>query len=128
PPQTMPAPVRAAQIVIFATLGLGVLLTVLVAAGAGAQASGRFFSTYLMTFVLFVLAFRYPKAGNGVRITSIVLASVQILFALSATARGIPLGIVPLGSAIAVIVLLSQGSSGAWFKRPRSHGVPPQYP
>ncbi|MFI9821688.1 hypothetical protein ACIHFC_14630 [Streptomyces sp. NPDC052013] len=123
----MPGPVRAAQVVVFATLGLGVLLTVLVAVGAGAQASGRFFSTYLMTLVLFVLAFRYPKAGNGVRVASIVLACVQILFALSATARGVPLGIVPLGSAIAVVVLLSQGSAGAWFKRPRAHGVPPHY-
>ncbi|GGW85586.1 hypothetical protein GCM10010297_02980 [Streptomyces malachitofuscus] len=126
-PLVMPGPVRAAQIVIFVTFGLGVLLTVLVAVAAGAESSGRFFSTYLMTVVLFILAFQYPKAGNGVRVTSIVLASVQILFALSATAQGIPLGILPLGTAIAVIVLLSQGSAGQWFRRPRANGVPPQH-
>ncbi|KES03863.1 hypothetical protein BU52_28225 [Streptomyces toyocaensis] len=127
PPLTMPGPVRAAQIVIFATFGLGVLLTVLVGVTVGAESAGRFFATYLMTVALFVLAFRYPTAGNGVRVASIVLASVQILFALSATAQGVPLGILPLGTAVAVVVLLGQGSAGQWFRRPRSNGVPPQY-
>ncbi|MBT3151551.1 hypothetical protein HTV45_11760 [Streptomyces sp. CHD11] len=126
-PLAMPGSVRAAQIVIFVTFGLGVLITVLVGAVVGAEEAGRFFSTYLMSVALFVLAFRYPKAGNGVRVASIVLASVQILFALSATAQGVPLGILPLGTAIAVVVLLSQGSAGRWFRRHRADGVPPQY-
>ncbi|MBA8948393.1 hypothetical protein ACWDY7_34335 [Streptomyces calvus] len=126
-PPAMPGPVRAAQIVIFATTGLAVLLTVLVAVAAGAEASGRFFATYLMSAVLCVLAFRYPTAGNGVRVTSLVLASVQILFALGATARGVPLGILPLGSAVAVVVLLSQGSAGQWFRRHRTNAVPPPH-
>ncbi|WP_309060846.1 hypothetical protein [Streptomyces sp.] len=123
----MPGTVRAAQVVIFATTGLGVLLTVLAGVAAGAEAAGRFLGTYLMALVLFVLAFRYPKAGNGVRTASIVLASLQILFALSATARGVPLGVLPLGSAVAVIVLLGQGGAGDWFRRYRANGVPPQH-
>ncbi|MFI0505009.1 hypothetical protein ACH3WN_19540 [Streptomyces albogriseolus] len=126
-PAAMPGPVRAAQIVIFATFGIGVLLTALVAAGAGAEASGRFFSTYLMPAVLFVLAFRFPTAGNGVRVASIVLACLQILFALSGTAQGIPLGILPLGTGVAVLVLLCREPSKQWFRRQRANGVPPQY-
>ncbi|MEU3196556.1 MULTISPECIES: hypothetical protein [unclassified Streptomyces] len=126
-PLAMPGSVRAAQVVIFVMFGLGVLLTALVGAVVGAEEAGRFFSTYLMSVALFVLAFRYPKAGNGVRVASIVLASVQILFALSATAQGVPLGILPLGTAITVIVLLSQGSAGRWFRRHRTNGVLPQY-
>ncbi|GGV26511.1 hypothetical protein GCM10010293_25090 [Streptomyces griseoflavus] len=126
-PAGMPGSVRAAQIVIFATFGIGVLLTVVTAATVGAEEAGRFFSTYLMALVLFVLAFQYRKAGNGVRVASIVLASVQILFALSAAAQGVPLGIVPLGTAVAVIVLLSQGSAGQWFRRQRVTGTPPPY-
>lgn len=126
-PTVMPGTVRAAQVVIFATTGLGVLLTVLAGVTAGAEAAGRFLGTYLMTLVLFVLAFRYPKAGNGVRTASIVLASLQVLFALSATARGVPLGVLPLGSAVAVIVLLGQGGAGDWFRRYRANGVPPQH-
>ncbi len=126
-PAGMPGPVRAAQIVIVATFGIGVLLTVLVAAGAGAEASGRFFSSYLMPAVLFVLAFRFRTAGNGVRVASIVLACLQILFALSGTARGIPLGILPLGTGVAVLVLLCREPSKQWFRRQRANGVPPQY-
>ncbi|MEU4011214.1 hypothetical protein AB0H30_22385 [Streptomyces pseudogriseolus] len=126
-PVGMPGPVRAAQIVIFATFGVGVLLTVLVAAGEGAEAAGRFFSGYLMPAVLFVLAFFFQKAGNGVRVASIVLACLQILFALSGTARGVPLGIVPLGTGIAVLVLLSREPAKQWFRRQRANGVPPQY-
>lgn len=126
-PVGMPGPVRAAQIVMFATFGTGVLLTVLVAAGEGAEAAGRFFSGYLMPAVLFVLAFFFQKAGNGVRVASIVLACLQILLALSGTARGVPLGIVPLGTGIAVLVLLSREPAKQWFRRQRANGVPPQY-
>ncbi|MFJ8183276.1 hypothetical protein [Streptomyces sp. NPDC096105] len=123
----MPGPVRAAQIVIFVTFGIAVLLTVLVAAGAGAEEAGRFFSTYLMTAVLFVLAFRFPKAGSGVRVASLALASAQILFALGAAGRGVPLGILPLGSAVAVLVLLCGKPAQYWFRRHQANGVPPQY-
>ncbi|MGA5523335.1 hypothetical protein [Streptomyces pseudogriseolus] len=126
-PVGMPGPVRAAQIVMFATFGVGVLLTVLVAAGEGAEAAGRFFSGYLMPAVLFVLAFFFQKAGNGVRVASVVLACLQILFALSGTARGVPLGVVPLGTGIAVLVLLSREPAKQWFRRQRANGVPPQY-
>ncbi|MEU0684496.1 hypothetical protein [Streptomyces albogriseolus] len=126
-PAGMPGPVRAAQIVIFAAFGVGVLLTVLVAAGAGAYGAGRFFGMHLMTAVLFVLAFRFPTAGNGVRVASVVLACLQIFFALSGTARGVPLGVLPLGTGVAVLVLLCREPSKQWFRRQRANGVPPQY-
>ncbi|MFD8523033.1 hypothetical protein ACFV2D_23875 [Streptomyces capillispiralis] len=127
PPLAMPGSVRGAQIVIFVATGLALLLSVLVGATAGAYSAGRFAGSYLPTLVLCVLAFQYPKAGNGVRVTSIVLASVQILFGLSATGQGMPLGILWLGAAIAVIVPLSQGSAGQWFRRHQANGVPPHH-
>ncbi|MBT2908457.1 hypothetical protein, partial [Streptomyces sp. McG8] len=123
----MPGPVRAAQIVMFATFGIGVLLTVLVAADFGARESGRFFSSYLMPTVLFVMALRFRTAGNGVRMASIVLASLQIAFALGGAARGIPFGILPVGTGIAVLVLLCQTSAKQWFRRQHTNGVPQQY-
>ncbi|MGA5796554.1 hypothetical protein ACPC27_26015 [Streptomyces cellulosae] len=123
----MPGPVRAAQIVMFATFGIGVLLTVLVAADFGARESGRFFSSYLMPTVLFVLALRFRTAGNGVRVASIVLASLQIVFALGGAARGIPFGVLPVGTGIAVLVLLCQTSAKQWFRRQHTNGVPQQY-
>ncbi|MGA4981782.1 hypothetical protein ACPB9I_06850 [Streptomyces cellulosae] len=126
-PAAMPGPVRAAQIVMFATFGIGVLLTVLVAADFGARESGRFFSSYLMPTVLFVLALRFRTAGNGVRVASIVLASLQIVFALGGAARGIPFGVLPVGTGIAVLVLLCQTSAKQWFRRQHTNGVPQQY-
>ncbi|WP_210634668.1 hypothetical protein [Streptomyces sp. GESEQ-13] len=126
-PAAMPGPVRAAQIVMFATFGIGVLLTVLVAADFGARESGRFFSSYLMPTVLFVLALRFRTAGNGVRVASIVLASLQIVFALGGAARGIPFGILPVGTGIAVLVLLCQTSAKQWFRRQHTNGMPQQY-
>ncbi|CAL9551776.1 hypothetical protein SUDANB21_04456 [Streptomyces sp. enrichment culture] len=126
-PAAMPGPVRAAQIVMFATFGIGVLLTVLVAADFGARESGRFFSSYLLPTVLFVPALRFRTAGNGVRMASIVLASLQIVFALGGAARGIPFGILPVGTGIAVLVLLCQTSAKQWFRRQHTNGVPQQY-
>ncbi|MET7291933.1 hypothetical protein ABZS79_07280 [Streptomyces griseoloalbus] len=126
-PVAMPGSVRAAQIVIFATTGIAVLLTVLVAGGAGAYSAGRFVGSYLATVVLCILAFQYAKAGNGVRVASIVLASVQILFGLSAMGQGMPLGFLWLGAAVAVTILLSQGSAGQWFRRHQANGVPPHH-
>ncbi|MFF7855463.1 hypothetical protein [Streptomyces sp. NPDC007904] len=126
-PLLMPASVRAARVVVFVMAGLGVLTGFVVGAAAGADNAGRSFAPYLMTCVLFVLAFRYPKAGSGVRVTSIVLASVQILLALGATANRTPFGIIPLAGAVAVVVLLSRSAAGEWFRRHRANGVPPQF-
>ena len=118
----MPTAVRAAQIAIRAMTGLTVLTSILVGLADGPRSSGASAGQNLLGYVLFVLAFRYGKAGNGVRITSIVLASVQILLALSGTVRGIVGGVFALVGAIVVVVLLSQGVTGQWFRRPRSQG------
>ncbi|MBD9734961.1 hypothetical protein IGX29_24765 [Streptomyces sp. H28] len=116
----MPAAVRAAQVVIFALAGLGVVHSALVGAFSGAEAAGRAFAPYLMAWVLLVLAFLFPSAGPGVRIAALVLGSVQIVLALGGAAQGTPFGILPLAGAVAVVVLLGQGSAGDWFRRPRT--------
>ncbi|MET9117539.1 hypothetical protein ABZX38_25545 [Streptomyces longwoodensis] len=119
-PLAMPAGVRAAQSVNFSVAGLGLLLTVVVSATSGAYASGRLLSGYLLAFVLCALAFAYPKAGNGVRVASIAVAALQILMGLGSLANGTFLGIVPLGAAVTVVVLLTQRPAIQWFTRPRT--------
>src|SRR5690606_40207219 len=74
----------------------------------------------LTAWVLLVLAFLFPSAGPGVRVAALVLGSVQILLALGGAAQGTPFGILPLAGAVAVVVLLGQGSAGGWFRRPRT--------
>ncbi|MFC7265010.1 hypothetical protein [Streptomyces lutosisoli] len=120
----MPTSVRAAQVTVFVMMGLCLLMSVVVGVGSGSRAAGATFGQNLMGCVLFVLAFRYRTAGNGVRVASIVLASVQIVLALGGTARGIQGGIFALAGAVTVVVLLSQGTAGAWFKRARVPGLP----
>ncbi|MFJ4487013.1 hypothetical protein ACIP3D_32235 [Streptomyces longwoodensis] len=126
-PPAMPAGVRAAQSVNFSVAGLGLLLTVVVSATSGAYASGRLLSGYLLAFVLCALAFAYPKAGNGVRVASIAVAALQILMGLGSLANGTFLGIVPLGAAVTVVVLLTQRPAIQWFTRPRTPQQQPPY-
>ncbi|MGP3777129.1 hypothetical protein ACTWJ8_40475 (plasmid) [Streptomyces sp. SDT5-1] len=115
----MPTSVRAARIINFATMGLAVVMTIAVGYVSGAEAAGAVFGTHLMGCVLFIMAFCYHSAGNWSRITSIVLACIQILMALRGAATGTaPGGIFALIGALALIVTLSQKSAGAWFKRP----------
>ncbi|MEV6960157.1 hypothetical protein AB0M97_13320 [Streptomyces sp. NPDC051207] len=126
-PHAMPGPVRAAQVLVFVMAGLAVLHPAVVAAASGAESAGRSFAMYLMTVPLFVLAFRYGTAGNGVRIASIVLVSVQAFLAVGAAARGTGGGFLPLAGALTVLFLLTPATARAWFRRPRG-GAAPQPP
>jgi hypothetical protein len=121
-PLSMPSTVRAAQVVVFVAAGLALLLTVVVGAASGAEAAGEVLGTNLMICALFVLACQYAGAGHGVRVASVVLAGLQILFTLGAAANGTAGGLLPGAGAIAVIILLGQRSAGEWFKRPRAAG------
>ncbi|MGH4033944.1 hypothetical protein ACQB60_33995 [Actinomycetota bacterium Odt1-20B] len=119
-PQTMPGVVRAAQIVLWSLAGLGVLGITAAGALGGARLAGAVTAAYIFFFICAGFAFNFGKAGNGARVTCIVLMSVEILVALGTLGRGGGGAVVALGAAIAVIILLSQGAAGAWFKRPRT--------
>ncbi|MFI6687761.1 hypothetical protein [Streptomyces sp. NPDC050485] len=118
-PQSMPGAVRAAQVVIFSMGGLSVLGSVIMGAVSGAEAAGAAIGANLCGWVLVVFAFLFDSGRGGVRITSIVFASVQILFGLGSIGAHRPAGVLPGLAAVAVVVLLSQGSAGQWFGRPR---------
>ncbi|WP_454315149.1 hypothetical protein [Streptomyces phaeoluteigriseus] len=120
----MPGSVRAAQIVIWVLAGLMLLVVLVIGFGAGSYDAGRLMGTNLMVWVLFVLSFRFPTAGNGVRITSIVLASLQIALAFGGLSQGNGSGGFALLGAIVVVVLLNQGSAAQWFQRPRDPAGP----
>ncbi|MEV5977972.1 hypothetical protein [Streptomyces sp. NPDC052114] len=118
-PQQMPGVVRAAQIVLWVLGGLlvfgvfGLIFTV------NPETAGAALGVNICLLVSACMAFRFGTVGNGIRVTCIVLMSVQIAAALGGAASGNPAGLLPLLGAIAVVVLLSQGAAGAWFKRPR---------
>ncbi|MBM7171527.1 hypothetical protein JQK87_24585 [Streptomyces sp. G44] len=120
-PQRMPGVVRAAQIITWVLAGLTVLGAVLMVAVVNPETGGAALGVNLCLLVTAGMAFRFPTVGNGIRVTCIVLMSVQIALGLGGAANGNPVGLLPLLGAIAVVVLLSQGAAGAWFKRPRAH-------
>ncbi|MFE7647520.1 hypothetical protein [Streptomyces phaeoluteigriseus] len=124
PAPVMPGSVRAAQIVIWVLAGLMLLVVLVWGFGSSSEEAGRLIGANLMGWVLFVLSFRYQTAGNGVRIASIVLASLQIAMSLGGLSQGNGGGGFPLIGAIVVVVLLNQGRAAHWFQRPRTMGDP----
>ncbi|MET8683759.1 hypothetical protein ABZV77_06040 [Streptomyces sp. NPDC004732] len=118
-PPRMPGVVRAAQIVIWVLAGLTVLGSVLLIAISNPETAGAALGVNVCLLVAAGMAFRFGTAGHGIRVTCIVLMSVQILFGLGGAASGNPGGLLPLLGAIATVILLSQSIAGAWFKRPR---------
>ncbi|MGA4851010.1 hypothetical protein ACOBQB_33995 [Streptomyces sp. G5(2025)] len=120
-PQRMPGVVRAAQIITWVLAGLTVLGAALAVAVVNPETGGATLGVNLCLLVTAGMAFRFASVGNGIRVTCIVLMSVQIAFALGGAANGNGAGLLPLLGAIAVVVLLSQSAAGAWFKRPRAH-------
>ncbi|MET9503739.1 hypothetical protein ABZY42_18780 [Streptomyces sp. NPDC006622] len=119
PAPVMPGSVRGAQIVSWVMAGLALLIVLVWGFGSGAEAAGRLMGANLMGWVLFFLSFRYPTAGNGVRIASIALASLQIAMSIGGLAQGNGGGGFPLIGAIVVVTLLNQRSAVQWFQRPR---------
>ncbi|WP_409237971.1 hypothetical protein [Streptomyces sp. PA5.6] len=119
-PPPMPGVVRAAQVVIWVLAGLTVLGSIILIAAVNPETGGAALGVNICLLVAAGMAFRFGSAGHGIRVTCIVLMSVQILFGLGGTASGNPGGLLPMLGAIATVILLSQSAAGAWFKRPRA--------
>ncbi|RVU19588.1 hypothetical protein EOT10_29330 [Streptomyces antnestii] len=123
PPLSMPSSVRAARTTTYVTVGLALLAAVAVGVTEGPRGAGAAFGGNVFGVALLVLACFYGKAGRWLRVTSLVLASVQIPLGLSGTLRGNIGGLVALVGAVVMVVLLSQASAGEWFRRPRTPGA-----
>ncbi|APA99916.1 hypothetical protein [Nocardia seriolae] len=117
-PTTMPGPVRAAQIISWLFGGLGIGLSVLAGVLGKPELCGALVAGFLPAFFLALFAFGYTVNGNGLRIAAIIFASFGILWGLGGMASKQPPGFLGLAASIAIVVLLSQRSAGAWFNRP----------
>ncbi|MFI9508145.1 hypothetical protein [Nocardia sp. NPDC052566] len=132
----MPGSVRAAQITIFVIAGIGLLVTVFQGVTIDSYYAGRDTAMYGLYWILAIVACFFGVGGNGIRITATVLVALEAFCGLGAFASagrpqplttsgqyyapGILAGPLILVAAIAIIVLLYQGSAGRWFKRPRA--------
>ncbi|MFF1507650.1 hypothetical protein [Streptomyces sp. NPDC058326] len=90
----------SAETEAFADLGQGILI----AAGV---------LSLIIAVVGMVLAAKFRSGGNGVRIGTIVYASITVLFSLFS----LPLGIVGLVLGILIIVFVAKSDGSAWFNR-----------
>lgn len=141
-PMEMPGLLKTSRVLLFIIGGLQILFGIIAAVGGAAlsstdstSAAGDVVGGVLILVAVIVVVFgvlaivlgaKFAKGGNGVRITTIVFASLSILGSLgnfaNASANGgsaIYGGIV--GLAISGIILASvvSSSGAAWFKRPR---------
>ncbi|MEU9295567.1 hypothetical protein [Streptomyces sp. NPDC048266] len=90
----------SADAAAFADLGQGILIGI-----------GIF--SLIIGAVGMVLAAKFSSGGSGVRIGTIVYASLTVLFSIFS----LPLGIVSLVLGILVIVFLAKSDGAAWFNR-----------
>ncbi|WP_369023354.1 hypothetical protein [Nocardia cyriacigeorgica] len=118
-PRTMPAPVRAAQIISWVFGAVGAALMAVAVSADNWELVGALIGGYLPAVFLVILALGFGVNGNGVRMAAIVAASFGILFGLGGLAQGLPPGLLGLGMCLAIVILLSQRSAADWFKRPQ---------
>ncbi|WP_433520604.1 hypothetical protein ACQPZ2_24565 [Nocardia pseudovaccinii] len=131
----MPGSVRAALWIINIFAVIGVVGTVSLVAFVDAEIAGVNTTGYFFFWVLAVVASFFRRGGNGVRVTAIILAVLQAFVALGSMGANSDVTVDdsagwyivryspgPFGllAALAIIVLLCQGSAGRWFKRPRA--------
>jgi hypothetical protein len=140
-PSTMPSPVRAAQVISFVVAGIGLVLTIVGGVVWDSYMAGRAAWLYLFFWVLAIIACFFGRGRNGIRITATIFAGLQALVAFgelrakssNVTSQhtmadgetvnvgpGLLFGPLALIATIVIVVLLYQGSSSRWFKRPRS--------
>ncbi|MFD7263707.1 hypothetical protein [Streptomyces sp. NPDC059874] len=138
-PMEMPGLLKTARVLLFIVAGIQIIIGFFVLAGAAAVSgatdssaadfgAGVLAGLGILVFALaawaIVLGVKFAKGGSGVRITTIVYASLMLLGSLGNFANasnGTP-GAVPgaiVGLAIFGLILAGAISGGAWFNRPR---------
>ncbi|UJW28894.1 hypothetical protein L3Q67_27040 [Saccharothrix sp. AJ9571] len=132
----MPGLMRGVRVLLFVMGGMQLTVGVLVAgllAGIVANAGGSIADAVAIVGVLLglgalsiILGTKFATGGGGVRVTTIVYASLMIVACLGSLGLGDGFGLIftggpVLGLACGGIILASMvtAQAGAWFNRPR---------
>ncbi|MDI9884083.1 hypothetical protein QMZ92_06650 [Streptomyces sp. HNM0645] len=141
-PLSMPGLMQTARVLLFIVAGLQIIVGIVAAfaiaaaqdvadsVGAGEQTGPLAGLGFVVVLILLafaawaiVLGVKFAKGGNGVRVTTIVYASLFILGSLTNFAGGETSSAVGgvIGLAIGGIILAAMvnSSASAWFNRPR---------
>lgn len=141
-PPELPSLAKTARVLLFVVAGLEILLGIILAialaamqdisesAGAGAATGILAGMGFVIVFALLAwagfalfLGIKFANGGNGIRIATIVYASISIVGSLSNFTAGEASSAVGgvIGLAIGGVILgaMLQSETAAWFKRPR---------
>jgi len=116
---TMPGTVRTAQIIAWIMGALGIVLIGVAMAARGGEFAGQIAAGFLLPIGLSGCAFNFGSGKNGLRITAIVVASLQGLFSLGGMATMQPPGLLGIVTGVTIACLLAGKSAKQWFSRPR---------
>ncbi|WP_236808943.1 hypothetical protein [Amycolatopsis albispora] len=132
----MPALMRGARVLLFVVGGLQLTVGVLVAglfAGLVANAGGSIADAVAVVSVLLglgalsiILGTKFATGGGGVRVTTMVYASLMIVACLGSLGLGDGFGLIFTGGPVIglacggfILALMVTAQAGAWFHRPR---------
>ncbi|MDI5976732.1 hypothetical protein [Amycolatopsis magusensis] len=132
----MPGLMRGARVLLFVMGGIQLTVGVLVAgllAGIVANAGGSIADVVPIVSALLglgamsiILGTRFATGGGGVRVTTIVYASLMIVACLGSLGLGDGSGLIFTGGPVIglagggiILALMVTAQAGAWFDRPR---------
>ncbi|SFQ74489.1 hypothetical protein SAMN05421810_1189 [Amycolatopsis arida] len=132
----MPGLMRGARVLLFVMGGMQLTVGVLVAsllAGIVANAGGSIADAVAIVSVLLglgalsiILGTKFATGGGGVRVTTIVYASLMIVACLGSLGLGDGFGLIFTGGPVIglacggiILALMVTAQAGAWFNRPR---------
>ncbi len=137
-PQEMPGMVKGARVVLFVLGGLQVIGGLFLVIGGAAISSSDDTSTssvaggaliagavavLALAAISMVLGARMSKGAGGVRVCTIIYASLMLLGGVGNVVRGVAVGFLGAVFAFAIggflLAAMLQSESGAWFNRQR---------
>ncbi|WP_157121057.1 hypothetical protein [Nocardia miyunensis] len=113
--ERMPGTVRVARALAW---GMAIVGLVCVASAGwlfGARSAGITAVFFVPSWLLGLLALAFGAVGDGIRVTAVLLAALNMLWTVPSIPTGRPPGWLGPVSAIVLIVLLFRRSARAWF-------------
>ncbi|MGW6422012.1 hypothetical protein ACWF82_04985 [Nocardia sp. NPDC055053] len=117
-PVTMPASVRAAQVISWVCGGLGIALVAILIANDLPEAAGAAIAGFLPFLFLAIFAFGFTSGGAGIRGCAIAVACLEALCGAGSISQQTLPGPIGMVAGAAIAILLAQASAQRWFARP----------
>lgn len=112
----MPRSVRAAQVIVLGFAAVGIVCTASSGWLLGTHAALMTALPFAPGFLLGLVALTFNSEGQAVRISSILLAALNMLWTVPSITDGRPPGPLGIIASLAVIMLLLRRDARDWFE------------